>query len=149
MASILIVDDDPTIRMMFSRALRERGEISEASSGADALRMLGAKKFNVILLDLHMPMIDGFAILHELGSKPGPNRDTPVFVITADISDQARIRAMRRHAVFFLTKPVPIGTLVSLVDSSLKKSAERAQTPTKPLQAAPRALFDDIFKKDG
>jgi len=126
MASILIVDDDPTIRMMFARALKDLGEVEQASNGADALRLLSAQKFSVVLLDLHMPVIDGFVILHTLASKPGPNRDTPVYVVTADVSDQARIRALRRHAVFFLTKPVPIGMLVNLVDASLKKSASRA-----------------------
>lgn len=135
MAGILIVDDDPTIRTMFARALKALGEIETASNGADALRLLGAKKYSVILLDLHMPVIDGFAILHTLSTKAGPNRDTSIFVITADTSDQARVRALRRHAVFLLTKPVPIGTLVSLVDSSLKKSAARIEgeaTATPP-----------------
>jgi CheY-like chemotaxis protein len=137
MTTILIVDDDPTIRAMFARALQGLGEVEQASNGADALRLLSAKKFSVVLLDLHMPVIDGFIILHTLATKAGPNRDTPVYVVTADISDQARIRALRRHAVFFLTKPVPIGTLVALVDSTLKKSAARAQAPVKPGPALP------------
>jgi CheY-like chemotaxis protein len=131
MTTILIVDDDPTIRGMFARALQALGEVEQASNGADALRLLGSKKFSVVLLDLHMPVIDGFVILQTLATKPGPNRDTPIYVVTADISDQARIRALRRHAVFFLTKPVPIGTLVALVDSTLKKAAARAQQPAK------------------
>jgi CheY-like chemotaxis protein len=136
MAGILIVDDDLTIRAMFSRALKALDEIETAGNGADALRLLGARKYGVVLLDLHMPVIDGFVILHTLGNKPGPNRDTPVFVVTADMSEQARIRALRRHAVFLLTKPVPIATLVGLVDAALKKSAAKAlaahATPTPP-----------------
>src|SRR6185295_20378908 len=119
MPAILIVDDDPTIRSMFARALKSLGEVELASNGAEALRMLAVRKYDVVLLDLHMPVIDGFAILHTLANKPGANRDTPVYVVTADMSDQARIRALRRHAVFFLTKPVPIVTLVALVDSTL------------------------------
>ena len=126
MAGILIVDDDPTIRAMFTRALKGLGEIQQAANGAEALRMLGAKRYGVVLLDLHMPMVDGFVLLHTLGSKPGPNHDTPIYVITADTSDQARLRALRRHAVFMLTKPVPLATLTSLVDATLKKAAARA-----------------------
>jgi CheY-like chemotaxis protein len=125
MSNILIVDDDPTIRMMFARALHAQGDIEQAANGGDALRLLSAKKYTVILLDLHMPVIDGFVILQMLSTKPGPNRETPIYVITADVSDQARIRALRRHAVFFLTKPVPIATLVALVDSTIKKAAQR------------------------
>jgi CheY-like chemotaxis protein len=135
MSNILIVDDDPTIRAMFARALQALGEIEQAGNGADALRLLSAKKFSIVLLDLHMPVIDGFVILHTLATKPGPNRETPIYIVTADVSDQARLRALRQHAVFFLTKPVPIVTLVALVDSTLKKSAQRAasrDTPTPP-----------------
>lgn len=127
MAGILIVDDDPSIRAMFARALGALGEIEQAANGGDALRLLAVKKFGVILLDLHMPVMDGFVVLHTLANKPGPNKDTPIYVITADTSDQARIRALRRHAVFLLTKPVPIATLTALVDAALKKSILRAQ----------------------
>jgi CheY-like chemotaxis protein len=129
MSGILIVDDDPTIRTMFARALGALGEVETAGNGADALRLLGSKRYGIVLLDLHMPVIDGFVILHTLSNKQGPNRDTPIYVITADISEQARIRALRRHAVFLLTKPVPIAMLTSLVDSALKKAASRAATP--------------------
>ena len=134
MPAILIVDDDPTIRTMFARALNSLGEIETAGSGADALRMLGTKRYGIVLLDLHMPVIDGFVILHTLSTKPGPNRDTPIYVITADVSEQARIRALRRHAVFLLTKPVPIATLVSLVDSALKKAASRTPPEGSDIQ---------------
>lgn len=149
MSNILIVDDDPTIRAMFARALKALGDIDQAANGGDALRLLSSKKFGVVLLDLHMPVIDGFVILHTLANKPGPNRDTPVYVITADVSETARVRALQRHAVFFLTKPVPIGTLMALVESTLKKSAARPIAPAPaparessretPVPAAPPA----------
>jgi CheY-like chemotaxis protein len=126
MAGILIVDDDPTIRAMFARALKPLGDVETAANGGEALRLLGAKRYGVVLLDLHMPMIDGFVLLHTLSSKGGPNRDTAIFVITADTSEQARLKALRRHAVFLLTKPVPLATLTALVQSALKKAAARA-----------------------
>jgi CheY-like chemotaxis protein len=126
MAGILIVDDDPTIRAMFARALKPLGDVDTAANGAEGLRLLGAKKYAVVLLDLHMPMIDGFVLLHTLSNKGGPNRDTAIFVITADTSEQARLKALRRHAVFLLTKPVPLATLTALVQSALKKAAVRA-----------------------
>jgi DNA-binding response OmpR family regulator len=132
MPSLLIVDDDAAIRMLFSRALSGRGDCEEAQNGADALRLLSTRKYDIVLLDLHMPGIDGFAVLQLLGSKPGPNRETPVFIISADTSDQARIQALRRHAVFFMTKPVHLATLTALVDGSLKQAAARkAKTPSR------------------
>jgi len=142
MGGILIVDDDPTIRAMFARALTPLGDVEQAANGAEALRLLGAKKFGVVLLDLHMPVVDGFVILRTLAGKPGPNRDTPVYVVTADVSDQARIRALRRHAVFLLTKPVPIATLTALVDSTLKKAAARALAATPDAAEAPDPIVE-------
>jgi CheY-like chemotaxis protein len=145
MPSILIVDDDPTIRAMFARALKSLGETEQADSGSEALRLLGSKKYSVVLLDLHMPVIDGFVILQSLATKQGPNGDTPVYLITADTSDEARIRALRRHAVFFLTKPVPIATLVSLVDSTLRMVAQRASTASgKPASGQPATAGDSV-----
>jgi CheY-like chemotaxis protein len=137
MAGILIVDDDATIRAMFARALSSLGEVEQAANGADALRLLGTKRYGIVLLDLHMPVIDGFIILQTLSTKPGPNRDTAIYVITADTSEQARIRALRRHAVFLLTKPVPLATLTALVDSALKKAATRPATPAAEHDDAP------------
>lgn len=136
MASILVVDDDPTIRTMFVRALGKLGEVDQASNGGEALRMLGAKKYEALLLDLHMPVMDGFVVMQTLASRPGPNRDTAVFVITADTSERARLQSMARHALFFLNKPVQIATLTMLVDNALKKAAKLAAgqrvTPTPP-----------------
>lgn len=129
MTRLLIVDDDPDIRAMFVRTLRSLGDIEEAGGGPEAMRLLYAREFDLLLLDLHMPVLDGFTLLEALASKPGPNRDTPVFVITADISDEARIRALRRHAVFLLTKPVNLGTLLSFVRSSLQKRKSRPPAP--------------------
>ena len=130
MPLLLVVDDDPTIRTMFARALQALGEVETAAHGGDALRMLGLKRYDVVLLDLHMPVMDGFVVLHTLANRPGPNWLTPVYVITADASEQARVRALRRHAVFLLTKPVPIGTLTALVGSTIKKGVARAANPS-------------------
>ena len=66
-----------------------------------------------------------FVVLHMLASKPGPNRDTPIYVITADTSDDARVRAFRRHAVFFLSKPVQLLALQKFVESTLQRKASR------------------------
>jgi CheY-like chemotaxis protein len=125
MAPILIVDDDATIREMFARALASIGEVEQAADGGEALRLLATKKYGALLLDLHMPMIDGFMVLHALSAKPGPNRDTPVLVVTADLSESARARALGRHAVFLLTKPVSIGTMKALVQNALARTGVR------------------------
>jgi len=127
MPAILIADDDPTIRTMFAHALQSRGQVDQAANGAEALRKLGKLKYDIVLLDLHMPLVDGFMVLQTLAIKPGLNGETPVYVITADTAEHTRIRAMLRQAVFFMTKPVAISTLVTLVDDALKRAALKAK----------------------
>lgn len=137
MAGILIIDDDPTIRTMFARALQSHAEIEQASNGAEGLRLLEAKKYGVVLLDLHMPGVDGLAVLQALSTKPGPNRDTPIIVVTADTSDKARAQAFERRAVFVLTKPVPLATLGTVVASALKRAARTNPPSSGPLSPRP------------
>ncbi|WP_081426554.1 response regulator [Sorangium cellulosum] len=141
MTCILVIDDDAAIRGMFARALRTLGDVEEANGGAPALRRLSARKFELVVLDLHMPLVDGFSVLDSLSAKGALNRDTPVFVVTADESQQARIRALRRHAIFLLSKPVHLATLVSLAESSLKKAASRV-TPTPPSPLPDKSQVD-------
>ena len=142
MPSLLLVDDDPDIRAMFARSLQAHGEIDQAGGGGDALRLLGSKRYDIVMLDLHMPVIDGWVVLQMLANRPGPNRDTPVFVITADTSDRARVEALRRKAVFFLTKPVHLATLTALIDSALKKNANRPPRPGSMPEIDPHRASD-------
>jgi CheY-like chemotaxis protein len=128
---LLLVDDDPSIATLLSRALQDLGQIEVAAGGAQALIMLGRKAYDCILLDLHMPGVDGFTLLKVL-AKPGMNKDTPVFVVTADPSDEARIRALREQALFVVTKPVSVKALRALVAGALGQSAsDPAKKPGK------------------
>jgi CheY-like chemotaxis protein len=127
MATLLIVDDDPTLREMFARALSSLAEIEQAVGGVQALKLLSAKKYDLVLLDLHMPVVDGLVVLQTLVARPGANRETPVYVITADTSEQARLAALRRRATFFLTKPVSMKMLIGLVESVLKRKSQHPQ----------------------
>lgn len=124
MPSILVVDDDPAIRELHARAVARLGEVVQAKNGGEALKLLGQRRFDAVLLDLRMPLIDGFVVLQMLSTRGGPNRETPVFVLTADATDEAKVRAFRSGAVYFLTKPVPLAQLVSLVQGKI--AARRA-----------------------
>jgi CheY-like chemotaxis protein len=128
-AGILIVDSDPVVRALFAQALGPFGDVQLATNGLDALRLLSSKKYDVILLDLAVPAIDGFVILQMLSNRPGPNAETPVYALTADVSEQARARALREHAAFVLTKPVPIATLKNLIRAALRRDVAPREAP--------------------
>lgn len=132
MPTLLVVDDDPTIREMFSRSLGAIADVEQAEGGKQALSMLSHTRYETILLDLHMPGVDGFTVLEELGKEEHLNRETPVFVVTGDTTEQARLRAMRLRSLFLLTKPVPLVMLKSLVESAVKKMNRMTPPPKSP-----------------
>ena len=136
MPMFLVVDDDPAIRTMFMRSLAGLGDVETADGGRHALAMLSSTRYDAVLLDLHMPGSDGFAVLEALAKEDSLNRETPVFVVTGDTSEQSRLRALKLRSLLLLTKPVPLAMLKSLVETSLKKSAERSIITSRPPKKA-------------
>ena len=125
MTTLLVVDDDATIRGLYARALAKLGDVEQAGNGAAALEALAARPFDAITLDLHMPNVDGFKVLQNLRATAGPNRSTPVVVITADPHDKARVDAFEGGAMLYLQKPVPLASLVTMVRMALSKARVR------------------------
>lgn len=103
---ILVADDDPLMRSLVRANLEGRaGEISEASDGQEAWDLLLSERFELALIDLSMPGIDGFALIRCIRSHPR-TRHLPVVVITSS-SDQAAVtKAFDAGATSFLTKPI-------------------------------------------
>jgi CheY-like chemotaxis protein len=128
---VLIADDDVDVLRVFSAAVGTRCEVRKASGGAQAIAELEAEPYDLLLLDLHMAEVDGFAVLEHLRTKATRNRDIPVIVVTADPSDASRARALRSRSVYFLSKPVPLRVLTEIVDSTLARNAVRASRPPK------------------
>ena len=123
MPRILVVDDDVTIRAMFSRALAKHGDVDQAAGGEEALKLLDAQKYDAITLDLAMPRVDGFGVLARLGASTAKNHASPVIVVTANPQDQAMARSFHAGAMLFLTKPVPIAQLSAMILMALSQGA--------------------------
>lgn len=85
---VLLADDNASNREL-ARALLESfgAEVSEAADGAKAVEMSGERPFDAILLDLHMPTMDGATAMSLIRSKDGPNQDVPMLAFTADLSE--------------------------------------------------------------
>src|SRR5262245_36339477 len=100
---IAIVDDDPFVRRALERVLRASGYmVTVFESGEQFLDSLGASRPDCVVLDLHMPKVDGFDVLKAL-AEAAPIR---VVVITADENPQVALRVKRLGAVACLKKPV-------------------------------------------
>jgi DNA-binding response OmpR family regulator len=102
--SVLIVDDEPNVRLMFRTALQSAGyETAEAGDGQAALSWLERTSPDLMLLDLKMPGIDGMETLRRMREA---GDETPVVIITAHGSIPDAVAAMRLGAIDFLSKPV-------------------------------------------
>jgi len=101
--TVLIVDDDAIIRKVFSRFLREKDcRISEAEDGAPALEMLRKQHFDLTLLDLVMPEVDGYTVLEAIRDE---GLQTIPIVLTGFGEIAAAVKAMKLGAFDFLAKP--------------------------------------------
>lgn len=135
MANTLVIDSDPGNRALMAEALAGICEVEQAANSAEALRMLAARKFTIVVLDLHVRPLDGFIVLRTLLNRTGPNQKTPVYAIAADQAEQAR--ALREHVVYALMKPVAPATLATLVDAGIRKA--EAPPPPEESPAPPSA----------
>jgi putative two-component system response regulator len=107
-AKILIVDDEPANVRLLERILQRDGftNIDSTNDPRHFLALYNSKRPDLLLLDLHMPGMDGFAVMEQLSGRIGANDFVPIVVLTADITPQAKERALSAGAHDFLTKPV-------------------------------------------
>jgi DNA-binding response OmpR family regulator len=112
-ARILIVDDEPNVRLLFRTALETDGYIvSEAEDGPAALADLSGDGADLVLLDLRMPGLDGLEVLRRLREA---GHDVPVVIVTAHGRIPDVVAAMKLGAVDFLPKPVTPARLRAVV----------------------------------
>jgi two-component system chemotaxis response regulator CheY len=105
MARILIVDDDPTTRELLRIQLTNEGHsVFQANEASEAIRMLLAEDFNLVLTDIQMPHLDGMELARAIIGDP-KTRHVPVIVLTGDRSDGV-FQRVRSLGAPLLTKPV-------------------------------------------
>ena len=116
-ATILVADDDPTIRANLALLLRSEGhEVREAADGLQAAAMLRDPSVGLALLDLKMPGEDGMAVLRGHAERL---EEVPVIVITAYGGSGPAIEAMRRGAYDYVTKPFDLDEVLFAVRRAL------------------------------
>ena len=104
-ARALVVDDDDPIRVMLATLVAHQGyTVETARDGAEAIERLDHDGYNLILLDLMMPHVDGFSILESV-REAAAETFLPVIVLTADANEATKLRALRAGATDFLLKP--------------------------------------------
>jgi two-component system response regulator PilR (NtrC family) len=123
---VLVVDDEDDIRELFDMTLAQMGlSVDCAGSFAEAVRCLEGTRYDLCLTDMRLPDGNGLEIVRMVGERYG---ETPVAVITAFGSTDNAIAAMKAGAFDYLSKPVMLDQLRTLVKSALKLPAPR-KTP--------------------
>jgi two-component system chemotaxis response regulator CheY len=104
---VLVVEDSPTMRQLIVFALKRiRGfQIVEANDGVDGLKKLSAVKFDLILTDINMPIMDGLKLVSMVRNDPN-YKETPIIIITTEGAIEDRERALALGANEYITKPI-------------------------------------------
>ncbi len=118
---ILIIEDSPTMRQLISFALKrlQGVRIVEANDGVDGLKKLSADKFDLILTDINMPIMDGLKLV-SLVRNDANYRNTPIVVITTEGAQEDRERALALGANDYITKPIQAGRILDMARTMLK-----------------------------
>ena len=117
MRQILIVEDETRLAAFLQKGLRKNGYVTDlAEDGEQAVKKASSKEFDLMVLDLGLPIKDGFTVLRELRSR---GEKFPVIVVTARNDDQDKAKAIYYGADDYLTKPFPFQHLLSRVEENL------------------------------
>ncbi|WP_411287481.1 response regulator [Phenylobacterium sp.] len=130
--SVLHVDDDPMNLRVVQEILTAFGHAAVmASSGAEALEHLGRQTFDVVLMDIHMPGMTGIEVVEKLRASVGPERNTPVIALTADVISRRPQEYTALGFNDFVSKPILVSGLIA--------SIQRAAGPGEARQPLSRA----------
>lgn len=103
--TVLVVDDDPTSRLLSGAALKDKMHVVEAENGQVAVETLDQRSFDIAVLDLDMPVMDGFGVIERARARP-ETRHLPIIVVTGREDVVAIERAFALGATSFLCKPI-------------------------------------------
>lgn len=120
MTTVLIADDKPTGRELVRTVLENSGyTVYEASDGVEAVRFARELHPDLIILDLHMPGLDGFGVIQEL-RRDAQFSSTPIMALTASAMQGDRERAMSAGFTGYITKPIRLSALRGEVERLLR-----------------------------
>jgi len=136
---VLVVDDEPVVRHGIQRALQNRSIVAKlASLGQEALDLLDHQSFDLVLLDIRLPDMDGISVLQQMRLR---SPETAVIMITGYPTIDSAVHCIKLGALDYLVKPFRLDDL----DAALRKSLSRNHAPMRPTVSA---LGLEIDSKD-
>jgi two-component system chemotaxis response regulator CheY len=118
---VLVVEDSPIMRQLIVFALKRIPgfQIVEAIDGLDGLKKLNAEKFDLILTDINMPIMDGLKLVSMVRNDPS-YKETPIIVITTEGAIEDRERALALGADEYITKPIQTMKILETVKKLMR-----------------------------
>ena len=118
--SCLVVEDSPMMRqlLVFALARIKKLTVTEAEDGVDGLRKLASSKFDLVITDINMPIMDGLKLVKRIRSDD-VHKDVPIIIITTEGSQEDRQRAMALGANAYITKPIQAPQVIAKVKELL------------------------------
>jgi two-component system chemotaxis response regulator CheY len=119
MANILAVDDSASMRQMVAFTLTNAGhQVVSAADGKDALDKAGAERFDLVLTDVNMPLMDGITLTRELRAL-APYRFTPILMLTTESGTDRKMEGKAAGATGWIVKPFNPDQLIAVVNKVL------------------------------
>ena len=120
---ILVVDDDENILSLERTILEQKGfDVTTAAGGAEALKVIGEEDFDLVLLDVMMPEIDGFTVCRKIKEQPR-TKEIPVIFLTAKGGGEALAEGFESGAIMYINKPFTANKLLTIVNTMLEPPA--------------------------
>jgi len=120
MINILVVDDEEPFRRLLNKELSRKGYAVEvAHDGGEALRLLHDRSFDIILLDVVMPGVDGISLMKKMKEDPG---SPAIIVLTGKATVETAVEAMKNGAYDYITKPYKLDELAIVIDRAYEFS---------------------------
>jgi CheY-like chemotaxis protein len=117
--TVLLADDSPHVRQLVIQQLRGMCRVVTATNGKDALEQFARHAVSLVLLDMNMPVLDGYATAVAIRQRPD-GLLVPIVALTASDDDEARTRAVAAGCTMHVAKPVTAGVLQSIVEFALQ-----------------------------
>lgn len=126
MSKILIVEDDLSIQALLHDFIQEAGHsVTLASDGVEALAKYSEQDFDLVLLDIMLPKIDGYGVCEVIRQKS----DVPIIMLTALDGEENQIRGLDLQADDYITKPFSMPVLLRKIAAVLRRSSKQNDTP--------------------
>jgi PAS domain S-box-containing protein len=120
--NVLLVEDDQVNQMVVSRMLKQRGfRVDIVNNGAKAVKRCIEKKYDLVLMDIHMPVMDGIEATHKIRAAEGDQKHMPIIALTAHALKGDRERFLAVGMDDYISKPIQMEAMFAVIDKELHK----------------------------